>query len=155
MVAATTAFGSEAAMSLAGTCGACGHQTSLHRQTAAQRWQEGASKRQEEADDLARRRADAQATFREAKLAQTQIAPAVAVPTPISDEVREINEMLARASARARKGTTPKPVATTADPETLEKVLPPPGFYSDPKPDPSQLRWWDGKEWTAFTKPKE
>jgi hypothetical protein len=35
---------------------------------------------------------------------------------------------------------------------TVAPAAPPAGFYNDPQ-DPSVLRWFDGAQWTAMTKP--
>ena len=49
---------------------------------------------------------------------------------------------------------TPTPVAPVAPPTPPVSSLPPAGWFEDPQ-NPSQLRYWDGAQWTNHYHPKQ
>lgn len=116
IIALSTVGLSEAGMAMAGTCGACGHQMSLHKMTWMQRLQAEA--------DAVQERVLAEERIKEEARAKVQA------------------EAEARKELEAEEESTPP----------AKKSGPPEGFYTDPDGKPV-LRWWDGAEWTDFTKP--
>lgn len=140
---AMTAGASELGMALTGTCGTCGHQMSLHRSSNSELAQ--ANKETTSAKALNQNSASLARDAAQIEAVNQAIAASKA-------------RKAAEAAAAATEGTTITSnaiQAETSNHSEPKKVLPPAGFYDDPKPDPSQLRWWDGTAWTAFTKPKE
>jgi len=68
----------------------------------------------------------------------------VAVGTNRRDElVDALNGAVSAARTRAQSGT-----------RSDGRALPPPAWHPDPWDPRSQLRWWDGQQWTGYTAPR-
>lgn len=149
-MAVLTVGGSEIGMALTGTCGTCGHQMSLHRPSNSEPAQtkieaSSAQARFQDTASQARDAAQIEAVNKAIAASKARKAAEAAALTTSAQTVTTIEEAtMTNSDVRAEP----------SDPVAPKKVLPPAGFYDDPKPDPSQLRWWDGTAWTAFTKPK-